>query len=98
MTSAGLVMMLAAGPAQATVRWSSWNDSCSGMTLVPGPQGYSYNQSWKYGNTSLTNYVNWGYVDYPYYERRWNTGFPETRQVYAEASIRWISLPYLQCY
>lgn len=54
--------------------------------------------AWKLGNTSLTNYVNWGYVDYPYYERRWSTGFPETRQVHTEASLRWISLPYLQCY
>lgn len=95
---AALVSVLSVGPAHAVVRWSSWNDDCSGMTLQSSPQGYSYNKSWKYGNTQLTNYVNWGYVDHPYYRRSWNTGFPVTKQVYAQASLRCIAgAPYLTC-
>lgn len=96
----GLTLVIAlALPAASVVRWSSFNDTCSGMTLQSSPQGYSWNKSWKYGNTKLTNYKHWGYVDHPYYRRSWNTGFPETAQVYAEASLRWIDgAPYLTCY
>ena len=91
------LLLITAAPAQATVRWSSFNDDCGpNFYLRTGPQGYSYNRSWDY-NTGQVNTKNWGYVDYPYYRRSYDIPWWTTRQVYAEASLRWIELPYLVC-
>jgi hypothetical protein len=96
--TACLVLAVSAAPAQAVVRFTSWNDDCGPhFYLRSGPQGYSSNFSID-KRTSAKHTVNWGYVDYPYYQRSYEIPYWVTRQVYGEATLRWIDRAYLICY
>ncbi|AXH97050.1 hypothetical protein DV701_13795 [Ornithinimicrobium avium] len=78
-------------------RWGSFYDDCGPhFSLRSGAQGWSHNKSWD-ARTSASDTGNWGYVDHPYYRRSYSIPYWATRQVYAEASLRWIERPYLVC-
>lgn len=90
-------LVTSAPSASATVRWGSFYDDCGPhFYLRSGAQGWSHNKSWD-RRTSASDTVNWGYVDHPYYRRSYSIPYWATKQVYAEASLRWIELPYLVC-
>lgn len=93
---AGLISI--AGASQATVRRSWYNDDCGPhLVLRVGSQGWSYAESWENG-TLAYDMVDWGYLDYPYYKRSYEVPWWSTQQIYTEASLRWLDLPYLVCY
>lgn len=92
----GLISM--ANASHATVRWSSYSDDCGPhLVLRVGSQGYSYAESWEHG-TLKHDRINWGYLDYPYYKRSYEVPFWSTQQIYTEASLRWLDIPYVVCY
>lgn len=67
------------------------------LVLRVGSQGYSYAESWEHG-TLKHDRVNWGYLDYPYYKRSYEIPWWSTQQIYTEATLRWLDIPYVACF